>query len=173
MENKEEFMTEIKECGLELKTSEDIKGPFLAMEVDIATDVDYAPLIEHDLVMMRKTKRNEEIFLKLKSYKDGMLTLDLIQPCPEQIAELYSNFNFKTVGTTFMDFCWYHSSGTTEASADEIDTPFRENAEKGDLTWWMPVHACDNLVEVLHVLNQSFLEGILEESIIYGVKGIE
>lgn len=173
MENAEEFEKEVNEIGLELKSSEDIKGPFLMMEADIATKVDYSELIEKDLVMMRKTKRNEELFLKLKSYENGILTLMFAQPCPQEIAQMYQDHKKEFVGTTFMDFCWYHSSGTTETTIDEINTPFRDDAEKGNLTWWMPVHACDNLIEVLHVLNQSFLEGILEESVIYGVKGIQ
>ena len=174
MQDVEAFEKEVKEIGLQFVSSEEVERPHLMMEVDIDTEVDYSKLVEHDMVMKRMTKRNEPVYVKLARYEEKTLTLQVLQPCPEGVVKMYDSWEDKPVGTTFMDFCWYHSEGSNDSTLDEIETKFREdNAQPGNLTWYLPVHACDNLVEVLHVLNQSFLEGILEDSIIYGVKGIE
>ena len=172
-EEVKEFEQEMIELGMELSSIEEVtKHKGLGILVDLDTDIDYSSIIDSNLVIKKLTKRQDELFIIPREYnkETKTLTIAIGQPIPEE----YYNFHKKaykstdTVGTTFPDFCWYHSEGTTQESLVEVETKPREEANLGDLTWILPSRFADNLIEIMHTLNQSFLQGLMQDTIVYG-----
>lgn len=167
------FNEEMKAIGMELIDAKDIEGNYgMGLEVDIDTSVDYTDIVESGLIMRKNTKRNDFFYVVVKSYnkETEKLTLLFSTPLSEKAFNYYSQSvsDYKMVGTSFPDLCWYHAEGTNANNVDELETKFREDAELGDLTWFLPTRVTDNFIEVMHTLNQSFLEGLMQEAFIYG-----
>lgn len=173
MDDLKQFEEEIKALKIEFVNEEDIERPAIRLEMDLDTAVDYSELVTQCGVLRRHTKRGAPVDMVLSEYtteKDqelGRLTFSIYIPCNEKAVPMIEAVK-EQVGTTFPDLAWLFSEGTTEQSVGEVETQFREMAVKGDLTWLVPCHVIEDLIEVMHVLNQSFLEGILEDAIIYG-----
>lgn len=83
------------------------------------------------------------------------------------------------IATTFADFCWVVSEGTTRENVEQVKTPvpsmikFEQNeimrpVVLGDLSWALPSKFADDLIECMHALNTTVLEGILEDAVMYG-----
>lgn len=167
------FNKELEENGLvlvDLKDKELLKSG-LSVEVDIDTEIDYSRVI--GLLIKKLTKRKDFFYIHIKSYskETKTLTFTVFSPMSKFDYEFLSegkNNNNVIVGTTFPDFCWYHAEGTTSETILELDTKFRDSAIKGDLTNILPSRFADNFIEIMHTLNQSFIEGIMQEAIIYG-----
>jgi hypothetical protein len=91
---------------------------------------------------------------------------------PARAAEIYRDGvgigNTRHVATSFPDFCWRLANGSTIATALELRLPRNEASELGDLTWLLPSKFADDLLEVLHALNDDLLHGALQESWMYG-----
>jgi hypothetical protein len=168
----EVFEKEMNEIGLALISDEEFNSikNSICVEVDLDTNVDYSKFVQ-SIFLKKKTKRNETFFTFIKEYNVelGRLTLIIGTQAPEEVASFY-NKDIKLIGTTFADFCWYYAEGTTETTANEVVTKFRDNAIMGDLSWYLPTRFSDSFIEVMHALNQSFLEGVLSDGIVYGPK---
>lgn len=167
-----EFQEEMNELGVFFVSMDEVKGKFgMGIEVDLDTSVDYSDLVDQGLVMQKLTKRKDSLYIVFKEYnKEAQrLTFMVAAPIGENVFKFYtSSEDQPVVGTTFPDFCWYHSEGTTPDTALEVETKFRNGALMGDLTWYLPSRFADNLIEIMHTLNQSFLEGLMQDTIIYG-----
>lgn len=72
--------------------------------------------------------------------------------------------------TSYRDLLWFHGH---EAIDDKYEpqeiTKVREDAMYNDLGWYLPCRFADRLVEALGKVNETFLSGILEDAIIYGI----
>jgi hypothetical protein len=114
----------------------------------------------------RTTKRGTRIYGGGFKYnkETGILSLEIATPIPEYYPEIPSQL----VGTTFADFCWLLSTGTTAQNVGQVSTPFNAAAEYGDLTWLVPAKFCDDVVEMMNILNNFILEGNLFQAIMYG-----
>lgn len=169
----EDFNKELLENGLiTLDINKDnLPINSLSVEIDIDTEIDYSRVV--GLFLKKLTKRKDYFFIQVKSYskETKTLTFSVFAPMRKFDYDFLSegkNNNNVIIGTTFPDFCWYHAEGTTSETALELDTKFRSNAIKGDLTNILPCRFADNFIEIMHTLNHSFIEGIMQEAIIYG-----
>ena len=173
-QEKEQFEAELKALGMSIITHAEIEGNHgLGIEVDLDTSIDYSNLVEQDFVLRKKTGRDDFFYIMLKKYdkEAERLTMVVATPVDDQKFNYYMGATAtldSAVGTNFPDLCWYHAEGTTELTKDEVMTKFREDAQLGDLTWILPTRIVDNFIEVMHTLNQSFLQGLMQETICYG-----
>lgn len=167
-----ELEKELSEIGLELIKQADVEGNYgLGIEIDLDTEVDYSHLVEADFIMRKLTKRKDFFYITLKSYNKDIkrLTLFVGAPISEDIFNYYKETNLnKIIGTNFPDLCWYFSEGTTLDTVGETETTFREDAKMGDLTWYLPSRMIDNFIEIMHTMNHSFLQGLMQDTICYG-----
>jgi len=171
MKEQEEFKVELESLGIQLVNLEDIEGCFgLGIEVDLDTDVDYSHLVKEKLVMKKLTKRKDFFYIMLKSYdtEKKRLTLMVASPIDKNVFDFFEKTNDVIIGTNFPDLCWYYAEGTTELTKEEVETKFREDALMGDLNWFLPTRIIDNFIEIMHTLNQSFLQGLMQDTICYG-----
>lgn len=175
-----ELSEEFNLLGLEeIDKSEIYKHDRLIIDVDIDTEVDYTKLVNSNFALKKLTKRQDYFFIKLDGYnkETGRLTFEISCPVSEHVLDYYSNagdidkWQQHITGTTFPDLCWYHSEGTTNQTLDEVNTKFRsdDDVAKGDLTWFAPSRMVDNFIEIMHTLNQSFLQGLMLDAICYGI----
>lgn len=72
------------------------------------------------------------------------------------------------IATTFADYCFKMSDGTTAQSILEVDTRIPEYAILGDLTWCLPSKFADDIIDALYVMNAGLVEGILEQAVLIG-----
>lgn len=170
----------MKENGLDFITSkevsEELNGSLgYGVEIDIDTTVDFKDFLDQEMVLVRRTMRGNTYYIDLKH--DGeTLTFKVLTSIDERYGKYFPDYEgLGRIATTFPDLCWIHSDGTTPENKDEVMTGYRDGYQLGDLTWLLPSKFVDDLVEVMHVLNQSLFEGILQESIVYGpfVKAID
>lgn len=72
--------------------------------------------------------------------------------------------------TTFPDLCWLYSDGTTPENVVEVFTEARVGKEykPGDLSWHLPSKYMDDLIEMIHTLNPTFMSGLMQDCIVYG-----
>lgn len=179
MKELDEFEKEMQSIGLEIVKKQDIKeNKFIGVEVDLDTEIDYSHLVEEDFILKKLTGRKDFFYISLEKYDKEInrLTLKVYTPVSEDIFEYYAdaatvpgltNDNV-CIGTNFPDLCWYHAEGTTPLTADEVETKFRSGVNMGDLTWYLPSRVVDNLIEIMHTMNQSFLQGLMQDTICYG-----
>lgn len=172
VEEQEQFEKEMESLGLQLIKQEDVEGSFgLSMEIDLDTEVDYTHLVNEDFVMKKLTKRKDFFYITVKKYDKELkrLTLSVGTPVTLNIFNYYKGaIGPKPFGTNFPDLCWYHAEGTTDLTKDEVETKFRDDAIMADLTWFLPSRMVDNFIEIMHTLNQSFLQGLMQDTICYG-----
>lgn len=81
------------------------------------------------------------------------------------------------IAMTFIDFCYRATTGSTKETLLEVLTPYSSKlqgrngvvpVEPGDITEALPLKFSEDLLEVMHALNNAFLEGLLDQAIIYG-----
>ena len=165
---------ELKALGMEIITNDDVEGEYgIGIEVDLDTEIDYSSLVDEVFVLKKRTKREDFFYVTAKSYdtEKKKLTLLVASPIPKEIFTYYNTAITGLrgpVGTNFPDLCWYHAEGTTPLTKDEVMTEFREGYTMGDLNWYLPSRMVDNFIELMHTLNQSFLEGLMQDTICYG-----
>ena len=174
MSEQEDFEADLRSLGLEIIKHKDIEGSYsMGLEIDLDTEVDYSHLIKEDFVLKKLTKRQDFFYIALKEYniEKKCLTLFVGTPISKDIYNFHLNSESSLenkVGTNFPDLCWYHAEGTTELTIDEVDTKFRKDCKMGDLNWYIPSRVIDNFIEIMHTLNQSFLQGLMQHTVIYG-----
>lgn len=172
-QEREEFKKELDGLGLQIITNDQVEGDYgLGIEFDLDTSVDYSHLIDEDFVMKKLTGRKDFFYVVLKSYdtEKKRLTIMVATPVSKALHDYYfrAASSEKKIGTNFPDLCWYHAEGTTKLTEHEVETTFREDATMGDLTWYLPTRMVDNYIEIMHTLNHSFLQGVMQDTICYG-----
>jgi len=166
---------ECKMIGLDFVKIEDMTEQFkfdaLSVDCDLFGDADISWL--DGMMLEKRTGRKDLIYMWFeKPNIKRVTTLKFAQPFKELQDQLFYKAGCHQMpcmmATVFADFCWYHAEGTTEQTANEVVTPFRENVQKADLTRFLTCRFADNLVEIAQTLNQTFFEGIMFDSILYG-----
>lgn len=174
-----EIEKELEDLGLEILTKDQLHKDIdsklvISVQVDIDTSIDYSKIYEADYVLKKYTGRKDHLYISFMKEREGTLTFTVTQCIPQpqldasQWSELEWEHKTELIGTTFPDLCWYHSEGTTHITKEELMTKFREKFVEGDLTWFLPSRFLDNFIEIMHTLNQSILEGLMQEAIVYG-----
>lgn len=176
METESEVQKQCREIGLDfIKISDAVKEfPHggLAVEVDLFGTAETKWL--DGMMIEKKTGRKDVIYLWFeKPAMDGVTTLKIAQPFRSfRDADFYmaacERMGSLVFANSFADFCWYHSTGTTAETAQEIVTPLRKDALKDNLTHFLSCRFADNLVEITQTLNQTLFEGIMFDSVLYG-----
>jgi hypothetical protein len=153
------------------------KRPRFAVVVDIYVADDVAKKLESmsKVVLVRNTHRKTSIYVRdfnVNTPNTFNFVIETeIPPCLERVmGESHVDYGAigKLIATTFPDFCWMHAEGTTPLTVGEVRTKIREDAELGDLTWHLPSKFADDLIETMHCLNLDILEGVLQDSVLYG-----
>lgn len=172
MDNLKELEKELLELKLEIISEKDVEGKFgIGVQVDLDTGIDYSSIVESDFILKKYTERKDFMYIKFQNYdkEKERLTFTIASPIDKVVYDFFSGGKLdKLIGTTFPDLCWYHSEGTTAESAIEVETKFRSDAQLGDLTWFLPSRFADNLIEIIHTLNQALLCGLMNDVICYG-----
>lgn len=163
---------ELKELNVEVKSShEKIKPtrPMLTVEVEILSDTD-AGL--NQLRFERMTKRGTLVHFWGFSHdpERKILKMNISTEVGEAFLKTHGYLTSPVqIANTFSDFCWIMSEGTKNESLLEVKTPLREGkVELGDLTWVLPSKFADDLIEAVHVMNATVLEGMMMDAILYG-----
>lgn len=151
------------------KDSSSIKSEsgFIGVEVDVAMG---NPNLEPGLCFRIPTRRNTTIYMTNFQHdaEKNILSFNVSAALPKNEYPEEFEDQMEYIGTTFSDFCWKHSEGTTPESLQEVETKVREGFRLGDLTWLLPSKFADDLVDAMYFANASVLSGIMEEAIIYG-----
>lgn len=137
--------------------------------VDVVTHVgalEHWPDELKDVIMARTTKRGTRVYAMDLAYNKETenISFTIAECLPKQVTAYCS----RKIGTTFPDFCWLLSDGTTAENIGQVRTKFADDGEFGDLTWWLPAKFCDDVVEAMHIMNNFILEGNLFQAIMYG-----
>lgn len=153
---------EMKDMGCELILNPiQVLGKVLRVEVDldIVIPLDWI----NKATIVKTTKRGTKFYCSFNQL-DSKLTLNFFTEVPS-----YFDYGIKDkiYGTTFPDLCWIYSSGTTPENKNEVATVFREEAIPGDLTWLLPSKFVDDLIEMIHTINPTFMSGLMQDAIIY------
>lgn len=175
METESEVQKQCKEIGLDFISISDAVKEFecggLAVEVDLFGTAETKWL--DGMVIEKRTGRKDVIYLWFEEpAMDGVTTLKIAQPFKSfrdaDFFRLACAGLVDVLANSFADFCWYHSTGTTAETVQEIVTPLRKDALKDNLTHFLSCRFADNLVEISQTLNQTLFEGIMFDSILYG-----
>ena len=183
----------LKHLGFEVMSSEEgaketiaLGANFIAVSVDIKMPKEFLEAVKQmeNIVLKRLTSRKTPIYTRDFRGGEGVLTFITEAPLPKTYHDAYrltrmledysvqigSNIHVinKPVATTFPDFCWTLSEGTSPHTVIEVQTPVAKGAVLGDLTWVLPSKFCDDLIENMHALNQNILEGTMQDAILYG-----
>jgi hypothetical protein len=169
MSNKPNFHTmKLKEFQKEVEFTR----PRIAVDVDIHVSDETAAVLKEsfkDVVLARYTQRKTALHVRNFNVDRPNTFGFLIETeVPECFVKLDMMRPSQLVCTTFPDFCWLLSNGTTAATKLEVQTKIREEALLGDLTWVLPSKFADDLIEVMHCLNMEVLEGALQDAVLYG-----
>ena len=176
--------TETGKVGLTVLSPSEIGQPDRQSILAIV-DVKLASAPEREalesLALRRRTKRGTDLNVSSFNYSSETQTLRFAiwTKMPQLAADFYlpsfhiSPSDLPIIATTFPDFCWLMSEGTTPENIVQSRTsPAKEidgrKVELGDLAWVLPSRFADDLIEAMHILNEAFFEGILEDAIIYG-----
>lgn len=138
----------------------------IAICVKTKMDVDVKSL--EDVVFYKLSKRGTRIFIGGFENRDGILQLSIAEKIHDSFSNFYDKKTNIPIAMTFADFCWVISDGTTSKSLIEVSTPIEQNCTLGDLTWVLPSKFADDVIEAMHSLNVEILDGIMNDSILYG-----
>ena len=105
-------------------------------------------------VVVIKSSRGQVYCLDMFDGENNDFCIEIRTEVPERYFELLPNMD-KLIATTFSDFCWIHSEGTTPDTLREVDTELLGGTDLGDLTWVLPSKMADDIIEVLHIFNQK------------------
>ena len=173
IENESELLEkEMKKLNVYyIPTSEIPDEQYLAVEVDI--DCPFNVEMMKDVALTRKVFRGTVYHIIFLKNERDMLTLKVACKAPKDFIELYfESFMHQMKNsvrcTAFPDLTWINSDGTTNKDLDQVITEVRKDSILGDLTNALPSKFVDDFVEMMHVLNQGLIEGILSDAIVYG-----
>lgn len=152
------------------KMKNKMKHGILSVQAETILSVDQSVIDAiKEAVIYKQTKRGSLIFLDNFRLENGLFKFNISAPIHRSFADVYSEIeSADIIATSFVDFCWMISDGTTAKNAIEVDTPFRDKANLGDLTQVLPSKFADDLIEAMHSLNIDFFEGILSDTNLYG-----
>jgi hypothetical protein len=148
---------------------------YIGVQVDIDVLPDN-PVSVPDFSFDVRTKRGVSVLFtdwgKLQLADRQRLSFDVWVRCPDDTAALFeAGLPLKPVGMTFQDLCFYvGNEAIPETFGQDVFTQMRPDATKADLGWLMPVRLADPLIDSLGKMNDAVLAGMLQESILYGVK---
>ena len=127
-----------------------------------------------DLVLARTTPRGSRVYVGGIEYEKetGVISFAIAEEVPTSFPfdRLKDMDDSEGVATTFADFCWIVSQGTTNLNKDEVETPYRDEVPLGDLTWMITDKFADDVLDMMHIMNSFILEGNLYQAIMYGPK---
>ncbi len=167
MSVEQELIDEMKKINLHLNMKPSkIEGNFLIVECDIDTKIELEWI--EKISLEKITKRNSKFYVWFKT-TDTTTTIYFATEVPKDFF-LTHCISETIIATTFPDLCWIHSDGTTPENVNEIATKMREGKEykTGDLTWHLPSKYLDDLIEMLHTINPSFMSGLMQDGLLYG-----
>jgi hypothetical protein len=167
METEQDIIEEMKKINLTLNMKPTpIEGKFLATECDIDIKVDLPWINKCSLEKL--TKRNSIFYVWFKCTEEKT-TIYFATKVPDEYFATH-RFSDTIFATTFPDLCWIYSEGTTDKNIGEVATAIREGKEykTGDLSWHLPSKYLDDLIEMLHTVNPTFLSGLMQDAICYG-----
>lgn len=133
--------------------------------------------------MSWKTVRQSQMMIGNFKWDSDILTFDIKTKLPQLAGEFYMpvcapQYLFKLsmlpcVATSFPDFCWRVSHGTTPENVGQVQVKIAETIDNrpvkiGDLSWVLPSKFTDDLIEVMATLNNTIFDSILDESLLYG-----
>lgn len=142
--------------------------------IQCETKIEVDPMVIEgaaDAVLIKKTQRGTPMYVENFKYENGILKCLIGCPIHKDFHAVYGHVGaptMKPIATTFVDFCWLLGDGTTAKTAIEVNTPFREDCQLGDLTQVLPSKFADDLIEIMHSLNVEYFEGILGDTVVYG-----
>jgi uncharacterized FAD-dependent dehydrogenase len=147
----------------------------IAVGVNILLPEEVANTFNNDelatLHLTRLTKRGTTMYIRGFCVKNSTFTFFVQTELPACFSDVYESENLnaaKPLATTFQDFCWLQAEGTTNKTALEIPTSAPTNTQLGDLTWVVPSKFADDLIECMHALNLTILEGTMYDAMMYG-----
>lgn len=157
---------QMKEYGVEFILDKNFKldGPLLKVECDI--DVNLGLDWVNDCLLKKTTKRGTDFYCSF-TQKEHSLTINFFTKIPDNDRLFITP---QTIYSTFVDMCWLYSEGTTNQSAEEVETAIRkgDNYVPGDLTWVLPSKFVDDFVEMVHTINPDFMSGLMQDCVVYG-----
>jgi hypothetical protein len=167
MDNEKQLIEEMNKINLKLNMKPTpIQGNFLVTEcdVDIKVDLDWI----NKCSLEKLTKRNSTFYVWFKSTEERT-TIYFATKVPQDYF-LTHKVSETIFATTFPDLCWIYSEGTTPENVGEVATQMREGKEykTGDLSWHLPSKYLDDLIEMLHTVNPTFMSGLMQDAIVYG-----
>jgi len=95
----------------------------------------------------------------------ALLRFKAFMPLPEGIKPSVSRY---MVACSFVDLCWNCGIEPVTDKAPAVDYPIQVGAQYADLGWYMPGRMVDHLVDALGRLNDTFLDGALQDGMLYG-----
>lgn len=165
----------MKKLDLHFVSKDEIQEEqYLAVEVDVdAPFSDHLQLVMDGKALKRRCFRGTVYYILIEENERGYITLKVACKVPKDFGEIYfESFMHQMKNSiranAYPDFCWLHSDGTTNKDLAQVATELREGAILGDLTNILPSKFADDFAEMMHVLNQGLIAGILEDGIIYG-----
>ena len=158
-----EIEKEMKDMGCELVLDPiQLVGEHLMVQCDIDIKCEGVSWL-NNATLIKTTKRNTKFYCTFNQ-SENRLTINFFTKVPD-----YFKCNYdKVFGTTFPDLCWIYSSGTTAENKIEVATEFRSDAIPSDLTWILPSKFVDDLIEMLHTVNPTFMAGLMQDAVVYG-----
>lgn len=79
--------------------------------------------------------------------------------------------SYPLIATSFIDLCWSVGvENLAQIETPDVGTPLNKEAKYDDLGWYLSSRVLDNLIDSLGKINDIFLNGALEEAILYGPK---
>ena len=149
---------------------------FIFVEVDVFVGKelgkDFQDAVDklNQAYVARTTKRGTRFYAGDIEYKSktGIIFFKCGTAAPSYFYDKITYTSDRPTGTTFADFCFLNSEGTKFHNLDQCSTPFRKDANPGDLTWLLPAKFVDDMVEMMSIMNNLILGGTMEESILYG-----
>jgi len=158
----------LTDAQVQEEISDDAREIFLDVETFVG-EVEQWPEELENTVVARTTFRGSRVFASDINYSKERQTVSfkVSTIVPEYFPE---NLEDKNIATTYMDFCWLLSDGTTALNKNEVETPYKEDCQLGDLNWMIPSKFSDDFVEMMQVMNDVVLNGELSQAVIYGPK---
>lgn len=74
------------------------------------------------------------------------------------------------IATSFIDLCWYSGNEAVDATmTPTCGTEKNPKSVTSDLGWYLPSRFVDTMIDALGRISTVFLDGAIEEAILYGV----
>lgn len=95
------------------------------------------------------------------------LVFDAIMPIPDGQAPVIPN-EPGAVAMTYLDLCWNVGVEEKPDVPPALEIPLASGAIYADLGWYLPSRFVDQLVDSLGKMNDTFMDGALENAVLYG-----